>query len=113
MCRHQGGDQRPKGAGQCFQFAHQDTALANRPGLIAFYRHPLQGAVVPHGGGLGIRGVGQTIRAALPWLMILRVFLIMVTCLPFISLALPHWLGMYMQTLCGRSGYWPLKRISR
>ena len=38
--------------------------------------------------------LGQTIRAALPWLMILLVFLIMVTYLPFISLALPHWLGM-------------------
>ena len=38
--------------------------------------------------------LGQTIRAALPWLMILLVFLIMVTYLPFISLALPQWLGM-------------------
>ena len=38
--------------------------------------------------------LGQTIRAAMPWLMILLVFLIMVTYLPFISLALPHWLGM-------------------
>lgn len=38
--------------------------------------------------------LGQTIRAAMPWLMILLVFLIMVTYLPFISLALPQWLGM-------------------
>ncbi len=36
--------------------------------------------------------LGQTIRAALPWLMILLVFLSMVTYLSFI--ALPHWLGM-------------------
>ncbi|WP_269745394.1 TRAP transporter large permease subunit [Pseudomonas asplenii] len=38
--------------------------------------------------------LGQSIRAALPWLMILLAFLILVTYVPFISLALPHWLGM-------------------
>lgn len=38
--------------------------------------------------------LGQTIRAALPWLSILLVFLILVTYVPFISLALPNWLGM-------------------
>jgi C4-dicarboxylate transporter DctM subunit len=38
--------------------------------------------------------LGQTIRAALPWLSILLVFLVLVTYVPFISLALPTWLGM-------------------
>ncbi len=38
--------------------------------------------------------LGQTIRAALPWLSILLMFLILVTYVPFISLALPTWLGM-------------------
>ncbi|MDB5984176.1 MAG: C4-dicarboxylate transporter permease [Pseudomonas sp.] len=38
--------------------------------------------------------LGQTIRAALPWLSILLVFLILVTYVPFVSLALPTWLGM-------------------
>jgi len=38
--------------------------------------------------------LGQTIRAALPWLMILLAFLILVTYVPMISLTLPHWLGM-------------------
>ena len=35
-----------------------------------------------------------TIRAALPWLMILLAFLMLVTYVPFISLALPNWIGM-------------------
>ncbi|WP_068824736.1 C4-dicarboxylate TRAP transporter large permease protein DctM [Pseudomonas sp. BMS12] len=35
-----------------------------------------------------------TIRAALPWLMILLAFLLLVTYVPFISLALPNWIGM-------------------
>ena len=38
--------------------------------------------------------LGQTIRAALPWLSILLMFLVLVTYVPFISLALPTWLGM-------------------
>ena len=38
--------------------------------------------------------LGETIRAALPWLSILLVFLLLVTYVPFISLALPNWLGM-------------------
>ncbi|WP_426141847.1 C4-dicarboxylate TRAP transporter large permease protein DctM [Pseudomonas sp. DWP3-1-2] len=38
--------------------------------------------------------LGQTIRAAMPWLMILLAFLLLVTYVPFISLALPEWLGM-------------------
>ncbi|OCR26396.1 C4-dicarboxylate ABC transporter permease [Pseudomonas syringae] len=38
--------------------------------------------------------LGQTIRAAMPWLTILLAFLILVTYVPFISLALPNWLGM-------------------
>jgi C4-dicarboxylate transporter DctM subunit len=38
--------------------------------------------------------LGQTIRAALPWLSILLMFLILVTYVPIISLALPTWLGM-------------------
>ncbi|WP_426114230.1 C4-dicarboxylate TRAP transporter large permease protein DctM [Pseudomonas sp. DSP3-2-2] len=38
--------------------------------------------------------LGQTIRAAMPWLTILLAFLILVTYVPFISLALPDWLGM-------------------
>ncbi|MNW21412.1 DctM-like transporter [compost metagenome] len=35
-----------------------------------------------------------TIRAAMPWLLILLAFLILVTYVPWISLALPNWLGM-------------------
>ncbi|AHZ67232.1 MAG: C4-dicarboxylate TRAP transporter large permease protein DctM [Pseudomonas sp.] len=35
-----------------------------------------------------------TIRAAMPWLMILFLFLILITYVPWISLALPNWLGM-------------------
>ncbi|MDB6052396.1 MAG: TRAP-type C4-dicarboxylate transport system, large permease component [Pseudomonas sp.] len=38
--------------------------------------------------------LGQTIRAALPWLSILLVFLVLITYVPFVSLALPNWLGM-------------------
>ncbi|KMM85562.1 C4-dicarboxylate transporter, DctM subunit [Pseudomonas taetrolens] len=38
--------------------------------------------------------LGQTIRAAMPWLSILLLFLLLVTYVPFISLALPTWLGM-------------------
>jgi len=38
--------------------------------------------------------LGQTIRAAMPWLTILLAFLILVTYVPFISLALPNGLGM-------------------
>ncbi|MCY1506549.1 C4-dicarboxylate TRAP transporter large permease protein DctM [compost metagenome] len=36
----------------------------------------------------------STIRAAMPWLMLLLGFLILVTYVPWISLALPSWLGM-------------------
>ncbi len=35
-----------------------------------------------------------TIRAAMPWLMILLAFLMLVTYVPWISLALPNWIGM-------------------
>ncbi|MEX6665175.1 C4-dicarboxylate TRAP transporter large permease protein DctM [Pseudomonas sp. W2-17] len=38
--------------------------------------------------------LGETIRAALPWLSILLVFLLLVTYVPYVSLALPNWLGM-------------------
>ncbi|MBW5460632.1 TRAP transporter large permease subunit, partial (plasmid) [Pseudomonas aeruginosa] len=38
--------------------------------------------------------LGATIRAALPWLMILLLFLILVTYVPLISLWLPGLLGM-------------------
>ncbi|MBP6115332.1 MAG: TRAP transporter large permease [Neisseriaceae bacterium] len=38
--------------------------------------------------------VGETIRAAMPWLSVLLVFLLLVTYLPSLSLALPNWLGM-------------------
>lgn len=41
--------------------------------------------------GLPVTG---TIRAAMPWLMLLLAFLILVTYVPWISLALPEWLGM-------------------
>ncbi|MNN76547.1 DctM-like transporter [compost metagenome] len=36
----------------------------------------------------------STIRAAMPWLMILLAFLVLVTYVPWISLVLPNWLGM-------------------
>lgn len=35
-----------------------------------------------------------TIRSSMPWLMILLLFLILITYVPWISLALPSWLGM-------------------
>ncbi|MNQ80240.1 DctM-like transporter [compost metagenome] len=35
-----------------------------------------------------------TIRAAMPWLMILLLFLVLITYVPWISLVLPEWLGM-------------------
>ncbi|MNR42486.1 Sialic acid TRAP transporter permease protein SiaT [compost metagenome] len=35
-----------------------------------------------------------TIRAAMPWLIILFLFLILITYVPWISLVLPNWLGM-------------------
>ncbi|MBP6562537.1 MAG: TRAP transporter large permease, partial [Neisseriaceae bacterium] len=38
--------------------------------------------------------VGQTIKAAMPWLSILLLFLILVTYVPGLSLGLPNWLGM-------------------
>lgn len=38
--------------------------------------------------------VGAVIRAAMPWLMMLIGFLIIITYIPAISLALPEWLGM-------------------
>ncbi|GGZ74400.1 C4-dicarboxylate TRAP transporter large permease protein DctM [Ignatzschineria indica] len=38
--------------------------------------------------------ITSTIRAALPWLMILIVFLLLITYIPFISLGLPTFLGM-------------------
>ena len=38
--------------------------------------------------------VPATIKAAMPWLMLLLLFLILITYVPWISLALPNWLGM-------------------
>lgn len=38
--------------------------------------------------------VAQTIKAAMPWLSVLLVFLVLVTYIPWLSLALPSWLGM-------------------
>jgi C4-dicarboxylate transporter DctM subunit len=35
-----------------------------------------------------------TIRAAMPWLIILLLFLVLITYVPSISLALPNWMGM-------------------
>ncbi|MEW6460769.1 MAG: C4-dicarboxylate ABC transporter permease, partial [Pseudomonadota bacterium] len=34
------------------------------------------------------------IRAALPWLMMLISFLLVITYIPAVSMALPNWLGM-------------------
>ena len=36
----------------------------------------------------------STIRAAMPWLMMLIGFLVIITYIPAVSLALPNWLGM-------------------
>ncbi|MHB1371581.1 MAG: TRAP transporter large permease subunit, partial [Pseudomonadaceae bacterium] len=38
--------------------------------------------------------VTQVIRAAMPWLMMLLSFLVIITYVPWISLALPEALGM-------------------
>jgi len=44
----------------------------------------------------GVAGmdVGQVIRAALPWLMVLIAVLLLITYVPAISLSLPAWLGL-------------------
>ncbi|PKQ39799.1 C4-dicarboxylate ABC transporter permease, partial [Pseudomonas sp. YY-1] len=34
------------------------------------------------------------IRAAMPWLMLLLSFLMIITYIPAVSMALPNWLGM-------------------
>ena len=52
-------------------------------GLHLFVTSAVTGMTVP-----------QVIRAAMPWLMILLVFLVIITYVPWISLALPNWLGM-------------------
>jgi C4-dicarboxylate transporter DctM subunit len=44
-------------------------------------------------GVAGMR-VGEVMRAALPWLMVLLGMLILVTYVPQISLAFPAWLGL-------------------
>lgn len=36
----------------------------------------------------------DTVRAALPWLLVLLLFLILVTYVPWIALVLPEMLGM-------------------
>ncbi|MCY1180941.1 C4-dicarboxylate TRAP transporter large permease protein DctM [compost metagenome] len=38
--------------------------------------------------------LAATIRAAMPWLLILLLFLVLVTYVPWLSLALPNWLQM-------------------
>ena len=38
--------------------------------------------------------VSAVIRAAMPWLMMLLGFLVIITYVPAVSLALPEWLGM-------------------
>ncbi|MNY53262.1 DctM-like transporter [compost metagenome] len=38
--------------------------------------------------------VSAVIRAAMPWLMMLIGFLVIITYIPAVSLALPNWLGM-------------------
>jgi C4-dicarboxylate transporter DctM subunit len=52
-------------------------------GLNLFVTSAVTGMTVP-----------QVIRAALPWLMILLSFLVIITYVPWFSLALPEWLGM-------------------
>ena len=36
----------------------------------------------------------RVVRAVSPWLLVMLAFLILVTYVPFVSLALPNWLGM-------------------
>jgi TRAP-type C4-dicarboxylate transport system permease large subunit len=38
--------------------------------------------------------VAQVTKAALPWLSVLLVFLVLITYIPAISLALPNFMGM-------------------
>jgi len=38
--------------------------------------------------------VTEVVKAAMPWLMMLLGFLVLITYIPAISLALPNWLGM-------------------
>ena len=44
--------------------------------------------------GVARMDVGQVVRAALPWLMVLIAVLLLITYVPAISLALPGWLGL-------------------
>ncbi|KHL69231.1 C4-dicarboxylate transporter [Pseudomonas flexibilis] len=52
-------------------------------GLNLFVTSAVTGMTVP-----------QVIRAAMPWLLILLSFLVIITYVPWVSLALPNWLGM-------------------
>ena len=52
-------------------------------GLNLFVTSAVTGMTVP-----------QVIRAAMPWLCLLLVFLVIITYVPAVSLALPNWLGM-------------------
>ena len=52
-------------------------------GLNLFVTSAVTGMTVP-----------QVIRAAMPWLCLLLVFLVIITYVPWVSLALPNWLGM-------------------
>ncbi|MCK1789135.1 C4-dicarboxylate TRAP transporter large permease protein DctM [Pseudomonas violetae] len=52
-------------------------------GLNLFVTSAVTGMTVP-----------ATIKAAMPWLMLLLLFLMLITYVPWITLALPNWLGM-------------------
>ena len=52
-------------------------------GLNLFVTSAVTGMTVP-----------QVIRAAMPWLCLLLIFLVIITYVPWVSLALPNWLGM-------------------
>ncbi len=80
--RHEAGH-RPDPPGHRHGGEHGD-----RPGTPAGRPQPVR-----HFGGHR-HAAGATIRAALPWLMILLLFLILVTYVPLISLWLPGLLGM-------------------
>lgn len=47
--------------------------------------------------------MGQAIRAALSWLSILLLFVVLMPYIPLISLALPEWFGTLARTAGGRA----------
>ena len=80
-------------AGRAFAGPTEPPINANRE-LLASGAANLGGALfgaMPAGGGTSQTAV---VRAAWPWLMLLLSFLLVITYIPAVTMALPNWLGM-------------------